>query len=120
MAKGSLEVSCNVPNTALLNSSSHRSVAYTVCGLQVFKFGCYVAIPIFMTAAFVTNPDRLAAIIKNVSQHPTVPLSGWRPFCRSNNTHMLVQRAYVVYPPESQRPPSYEELVELRNKSKRQ
>jgi hypothetical protein len=35
---------------------------------QVFKFGCYIAIPIFMTAAFVTNPDRLAAIIKNVSQ----------------------------------------------------
>lgn len=34
---------------------------------QVFKFGCYIAIPIFMTAAFVTNPDRLAAIIKNVS-----------------------------------------------------
>ncbi|KAL3134053.1 hypothetical protein ABBQ32_008482 [Trebouxia sp. C0010 RCD-2024] len=62
--------------------------------LEVFKFGCYIAIPIFMTAAFVTNPDRLAAIIKN--------------------------RAYVVYPPESQRPPSYEELVEQRNKPKKQ
>lgn len=68
MAKGYLEVSCNVPNSALLNNLCYRSVAYTVCGPQVFKFGCYVAIPIFMTAAFVTNPDRLAAIIKNVSQ----------------------------------------------------
>lgn len=62
--------------------------------LEVFKFGCYIAIPIFMTAAFVTNPDRLAAIIKN--------------------------RAYVVYPPEAERPPNFEELVELRRKSKKE
>ena len=75
-----------------------------------------------MTAAFVTNPDRLAAIIKNVSQlcTPLYLCQAVDQFCRSNNRYMLVQRAYVVYPPEAQRPPSYEELVELRNKSKKQ
>ena len=52
--------------------------------------------------------------------HHTIPLSGCRPFRLSNHRHILVQRAYVVYPPESQRPPSYEELAELRNKAKKQ
>lgn len=74
-----------------------------------------------MTAAFVTNPDRLAAIIKNV-RHFRLLLQLFlaADACRSDIKHMLLQRAYVVYPPESQRPPSYEELVELRNKSKKQ
>ena len=84
--------------------------------LQVFKFGCYIAIPIFMTAAFVTNPDRLAAIIKNVSKLFGRP----QPIPMSSTDRILLQRAYVVYPPESQRPPSYEELVELRNPPKKQ
>ncbi len=31
---------------------------------------------------------------------------------------LALQRAYVVYPPEAERPPNFEELVELRRKGK--
>lgn len=71
-----------------------------------------------MTAAFVTNPDRLAAIIENVGYLALhlVLYSG----ITSDDQFVQTQRAYVVYPPESKRPPSYEELAELRSKNKKQ
>ena len=34
---------------------------------QVFKFGCYLSIPVLMTVFVAGNPGRLEAIIKNVS-----------------------------------------------------
>ena len=61
--------------------------------LEVFKLGCYLAIPIGMTAVFTFNPDNLDAIIKS--------------------------RSYVVYPPEGPRPPSNEELWKQMKEGKR-
>ena len=61
--------------------------------LEVFKLGCYLAIPIGMTAFFTFNPDNLDAIIKS--------------------------RSYVVYPPEGPRPPSNEELWKQMKEGKR-
>ncbi|CAK0781994.1 hypothetical protein CVIRNUC_005525 [Coccomyxa viridis] len=61
--------------------------------LEVFKFGCYISIPILMTIFVAGNPGRLESIIKN--------------------------RAYVVYPPEGQRPPTAEELIDRINKNSR-
>ncbi|CAL5221165.1 g3305 [Coccomyxa viridis] len=61
--------------------------------LEVFKFGCYLSIPVLMTVFVAGNPGRLEAIIKN--------------------------RAYVVYPPEGPRPPTAEELIDRINKNKR-
>ena len=34
--------------------------------LQVFKFCCYVSIPVLMTVFIAGNPARLEAIIRNV------------------------------------------------------
>jgi protein PET100 len=62
--------------------------------LEVFKFGCYVSIPIVMTVAIAGSPDRLAAIIKS--------------------------RSYVVYPPEGPRPPSADEMQEMIKQRKAQ
>ncbi|CAI7908342.1 unnamed protein product [Closterium sp. NIES-53] len=52
--------------------------------LEVFKFACYVGIPIAMMVTFANNQDNLEAIIRN--------------------------RAYVIYPPEGPRPPTAEEV----------
>ncbi|BDA43715.1 Uncharacterized protein DDB_G0276777 [Coccomyxa sp. Obi] len=62
--------------------------------LEVFKFGCYISIPILMTVFVAGDPARLEAIIRN--------------------------RQYVVYPPEGPRPPTAEELHERIRKSKQQ
>lgn len=35
--------------------------------LEVFKFACYVGIPISMMSIFANNPDNLEKIIRNVS-----------------------------------------------------
>lgn len=56
-----------MPLRTVHDDRAEPSLIVSFWHLQVFKFGCYIAIPIVMTAAFVTNPDRLAAIIKNVS-----------------------------------------------------
>ncbi|KAK9820066.1 hypothetical protein WJX72_005676 [[Myrmecia] bisecta] len=53
--------------------------------LEVFKFACYISIPIGMTYAVAGNANNLEAIIKS--------------------------RSYVVYPPEGPRPPSAEEMA---------
>ena len=34
--------------------------------LQVFKFGCYLSIPVLMTVFVAGDPGRLESIIKNV------------------------------------------------------
>ncbi|KAJ7557403.1 hypothetical protein O6H91_05G125400 [Diphasiastrum complanatum] len=60
--------------------------------LEVFKFGCYVSIPIFMMVVFANNSGNLEKVIKN--------------------------RSYVVYPPEGPRPPSPEEIWEMAKKNK--
>lgn len=62
--------------------------------LEVFKFGCYVGIPIVMMLAFANNSENLEKIIRN--------------------------RAYVVYPPEGPKPPTAEEIRELAKKNKQQ
>ena len=76
-----------------------------------------------MTAAFVTNPDRLAAIIKNVR----AKLCGNFSLCQLPHYSTdvppccILQREYVVYPPEGQRPPqNYEELLEKHRQAKKQ
>lgn len=35
--------------------------------LEVFKFGCYISIPILMMSAFAYDPQNLERIIRNVS-----------------------------------------------------
>ena len=35
--------------------------------LEVFKFACYVGIPISMMSVFANNPDNLEKVIRNVS-----------------------------------------------------
>ncbi|CAM6128025.1 unnamed protein product [Calypogeia fissa] len=60
--------------------------------LEVFKFGCYVTIPIVMMAVFAYAPKNLEKIIRN--------------------------RAYVVYPPEGPRPPTGDEIREMLKKTK--
>jgi protein PET100 len=55
--------------------------------LEVFKFCCYISIPIGMTVAISGSPKNLENLIKN--------------------------RDYVVYPPEGPRPPTADELHEL-------
>ena len=42
--------------------------------LQVFKFGCYLSIPVLMTVFVAGNPGRLEAIIKNVSLSSSIML----------------------------------------------
>ncbi|KAG6555287.1 hypothetical protein Mapa_003330 [Marchantia paleacea] len=60
--------------------------------LEVFKFGCYISIPILMMSAFAYDPQNLERIIRN--------------------------RSYVVYPPEGPRPPTGEEMREMIKKNK--
>eukprot|EP00850_Spirogloea_muscicola_P023577 SM000369S13623 [mRNA] locus=s369:29409:29766:+ [translate_table: standard] len=60
--------------------------------LEVFKFACYVSIPVALMLTFGSNPENLEWIIRN--------------------------RAYVVYPPEGPRPPSAEEIHELARKNR--
>eukprot|EP00897_Mesotaenium_endlicherianum_P005700 jgi/Mesen1/5158/ME000256S04344 len=60
--------------------------------LEVFKFGCYITIPIAMMLVFANNSGNLEKIIKN--------------------------RSYVVYPPEGPRPPSGDEIRGLMKHSK--
>ena len=54
-------------------------------GLEAFKFGVYVSVPIFMTVVFAANPENLESIIKSHS--------------------------YVVYPPEGPKPPTAKEMI---------
>ena len=103
--------------------------------MQVFKFGCYISIPILMTIFVAGNPGRLESIIKNV-----LPLDPLSPCIMMKASHEpirtmsvsqahkdvlivpsldFVQRAYVVYPPEGQRPPTAEELIDRINKNSR-
>lgn len=60
--------------------------------LEVFKFSCYVGIPIFMMTLFANNPDNLEKIIRN--------------------------RGYVVYPPEGPPLPPPEEIREMIRKNR--
>lgn len=60
--------------------------------LEVFKFGIYVSVPIFLMYAVASNPGNLQKL--------------------------MGQRSYVVYPPEGPRPPSPEEIRELARKNK--
>jgi protein PET100 len=64
-------------------------------GLEAFKFGVYVSVPIFMTVVFAANPENLESIIKSHS--------------------------YVVYPPEGPKPPTAKEMKRIveANKKKR-
>ena len=63
-------------------------------GLEAFKFGVYVSVPIFMTVVFAANPENLESIIKS--------------------------HAYVVYPPRDL-PPTAKEMKTIveANKKKR-
>ena len=96
----------------------------------MFKFCCYVSIPVLMTVFIAGNPARLEAIIRNVllllipcytDQDAIMPCP--RPTCvrvfQCQTMVMALQRAYVVYPPEGPRPPTAEELMERIAKSKR-
>lgn len=40
--------------------------------MELFKFACYVGIPISMMVVFANNPDNLEKIIRNVSCKPTL------------------------------------------------
>ncbi|GAQ83426.1 hypothetical protein KFL_001470230 [Klebsormidium nitens] len=60
--------------------------------MELFKFACYVGIPISMMVVFANNPDNLEKIIRN--------------------------RQYVVYPPEGPRPPSGDEMAEIVKKNR--
>lgn len=60
--------------------------------LEVFKFGIYVGVPIFLMYAVANNTD--------------------------NMQKLMGHRSYVVYPPEGPRPPSPEEIRELARKNK--
>ena len=94
--------------------------------LEVFKFCCYISIPIMMTVFIAGNPRNLEAIIKNVRCFPSPSACRVRSrhACALNMPterhamHVMVQRAYVVYPPEGPRPPSAEELQERMNQGK--
>eukprot|EP00250_Pteridium_aquilinum_P008887 c18283_g1_i1 orf=241-483(-) len=60
--------------------------------LEVFKFACYVCIPISMMALFANNPDNLEKVVRN--------------------------RSYVVYPPEGPPLPPPEEIREMIRKGR--
>lgn len=56
-----------------------RAAGSTTVGkrlLEVFKFGCYVAIPISMMAVFANNSGNLEAIVRNVSSLAVTECSG--------------------------------------------
>ena len=59
-------------------------------GLEVFKFCCYLSLPVGMTLTFAAHPGNLEYIIRN--------------------------RAYVVYPPEGPKPPTGEAMHEYARK----
>lgn len=90
---------------------------------QVFKFCCYISIPIGMTVAISGSPRNLATLIKNVRALHLLASSGWPPGHGCGRFFMLLssadillpamQRDYVVYPPEGPRPPTADELHEM-------
>ena len=94
--------------------------------LEVFKFCCYLSIPILMTYFIAGNPRNLEAIIRNVRLCSVVACCRTVLFlheysAEATSVHlscMFRQRAYVVYPPEGPRPPSAEEMQERMQQSK--
>eukprot|EP01018_Ginkgo_biloba_P034529 Gb_22892 [translate_table: standard] len=59
--------------------------------LEVFKFGVYVGVPIFLMYAFANNTKNMQKVMGNCS--------------------------YVVYPPEGPQSPSAEEIREMVRKN---
>lgn len=89
----------------------------------MFKFCCYISIPIGMTVAISGSPKNLEALIKNVrgSVCPRVRLflSG-NPGTSLTTEHgrdcvmcACMQRDYVMYPPEGPKPPTADELHDM-------
>lgn len=120
------------------NFSTRQFVSETCLLSQVFKFGCYISIPILMTVFVAGDPARLESIIRNVRfilvLNTSSPYNverreletaftvhgGKQRTIQTDPISPHVQRAYVVYPPEGPRPPSAEELMERVKKSKQQ
>ena len=106
--------------------------------LEVFKFACYVGIPISMMSVFANNPDNLEKVIRNVSttfisiriKHVGCGSISCFSF-HANDSNMIaismncvfvftceLQRSYVVYPPEGPPLPPPEEIREMIRKSR--
>ena len=114
MGRGPLEVRAEALECATL--ATDRAALLRA---QIFKFSVYVTIPVLLTVAFAASPQNLQAIISNVR-------ADWPP-CATSRIGAVVapltqprvsfpQRAYVVYPTEGPRPPSSDEIRELRGR----
>ena len=89
----------------------------TRCFTQVFKFACYLSIPVGMVYLIAGKPDTLEAVIKNArtsfSLHCLLHVA-------VSEVVSILQRSYVVYPPEGPRPPTAEQMAEIMRKREQQ
>jgi hypothetical protein len=95
---------------------SNADAALRPLCLQIFKFAVYLGVPISLTAFVAFRPDNLQAIIQNVGDGRTPASISAKPPQRTTLTAPLminVQRSYVRYPPEGERPPNWDELQAL-------